>query len=61
MSPVLAQGTESQQNVWHNWAAAVDAIAAIKELGGEVVLDPKSGEAVSVSLSSTQITDAWST
>ena len=35
-----------------------DAIAAIKKLGGRARLDSKSGEAVSVSLDATQITDA---
>ncbi|MEO2014843.1 MAG: hypothetical protein ABGZ53_10770 [Fuerstiella sp.] len=34
-----------------------DAVAAIEELGGEFVLDPKSGEVIEVRLDGTQITD----
>ncbi|MEO2019874.1 MAG: hypothetical protein ABGZ53_36535, partial [Fuerstiella sp.] len=37
--------------------AQADAVAEIKKLGGEFVLDPKSGEVVQVRLDGTQITD----
>ena len=38
--------------------AQADAVAAIRKIGGSVRLDAKSGEAISASLSSTEITDA---